>query len=195
MSKENKSLVIERAIVLHKIIRLITLTTAGSGYLNFMGNEFGHPEWIDFPREGNNWSYKYARRQWSLAQNMLLKYQWLGNFDKVLIRFASDSNLFSEKFSTQRYVDVQRQVLVYSRKNYLFAFNFNFANSYNDTSVAVEPGKYKVLFTTDDVEFGGHGRVDKTIEHFTLDEVNEFGLQNIKLYLPTRTGMVLQKIV
>lgn len=195
MSKENKSLVIERAIALHKIIRLITLTTAGSGYLNFMGNEFGHPEWIDFPREGNEWSYKYARRQWNLAKSKSLKYHWLGDFDKVLLRFASDSNIFVDKFSVHRYSDVQRQVLVYSRKNYLFAFNFNFSSSYTDHSVAVPPGKYKVIFTTDDIEFGGQGRVDKSIEHFTIGELNDFGLQNLMMYLPTRTGMVLRKMI
>lgn len=194
MSKENRSLVIERAIALHKIIRMVTLTTAGSGYLNFMGNEFGHPEWIDFPREGNNWSYHYARRQWSLAKNKHLKYHWLADFDRVLLNFVKKNDIFQEKFTTHRLSDVPRQILVYNRLNYLFAFNFNFASSYTDYAVAVPPGKYKVLFTTDDVEFGGQGRVDKTIEHFTIGEPNEFGLQNLMMYLPTRTGKVLTLI-
>ncbi len=195
MSKGNSSLIIDRAIALHKVIRLITLTTAGSGYLNFMGNEFGHPEWIDFPRLENNWSFHYARRQWSLAQNKHLKYHWLADFDRVLLNFVKKNDILQEKFTTHRLSDVPRQILVYNRLNYLFAFNFNFSSSYTDHAVAVPPGKYKVLFTTDDLEFGGHGRVDKTIEHLTIGELNEYGLQNLLLYLPTRTGMVLQRVL
>jgi 1,4-alpha-glucan branching enzyme len=194
MSKMNSSLVIERAIALHKIIRLITITTAGSGYLNFMGNEFGHPEWIDFPRQGNAWSYHYARRQWSLTKDKLLKYHWLSDFDRALVQFSKKSKIFSERFTTQRFSDTARQVLVYNRKNYLFAFNLSFTNSYTDFPVPVEPGKYKVLFTTDDIEFGGQGRVSKSIEHFTIGKFNEFGLQDLMLYLPTRTGMVFKKL-
>ncbi len=71
---------VSRGIALHKMIRFITLATAGNGYLNFMGNEFGHPEWIDFPREGNNWSFHFARRQWHLADDPDLKYQFLCPF-------------------------------------------------------------------------------------------------------------------
>lgn len=194
MSKDNQSLVIDRAIALHKIIRLITITTAGSGYLNFMGNEFGHPEWIDFPRDGNGWSYHYARRQWSLVENKLLKYHWLNDFDKKLVNFVSDSKIFDEKFSTQRYCDTPRQVLAYSRLDYLFVFNFNFSSSYTDFPIPVVPGKYKVLFTTDDVEFGGFGRVDKKIKHLTIGELNGYGMQNLLLYLPTRSGMVLKRV-
>jgi 1,4-alpha-glucan branching enzyme len=191
MNKDSDSLVIERAIALHKIIRLLTLTTAGSGYLNFMGNEFGHPEWIDFPRKDNDWSYKYARRQWNLQENRFLKYHWLSDFDKTLIQFAQESKIFSEKFTTQRFSDTPKQVLVYSRKNYLFAYNLNFSQSFTNFQVAVEPGTYKVLFTTDDKEYGGHGRVDKFIEHHTVGKTNGFGLQTLHLYLPTRTGIVL----
>lgn len=32
------------------MIRLLTFSLGSKAYLNFMGNEFGHPEWIDFPR-------------------------------------------------------------------------------------------------------------------------------------------------
>jgi 1,4-alpha-glucan branching enzyme len=195
MSKGNSSLIIDRAIALHKIIRLITITTAGSGYLNFMGNEFGHPEWIDFPRLENNWSFHYARRQWSLAKNKHLKYHWLGDFDRILLHLVNKSDILEEKLTTHRLSDVSRQILVYNRLNYFFAFNFNFSSSYSDHAVAVPPGKYKVLFTTDDIEFGGHGRVDKSIEHQTIGELNEYGMQNLMLYLPTRTGVVLKKIL
>ncbi len=192
MSKNSNTLVVERAIALHKIIRLITLTTAGSGYLNFMGNEFGHPEWIDFPRQGNNWSYFYARRQWSLSENQLLKYHWLNDFDKIMINFANDNDIFSQKFTFNHLTDTPRQILAYSRKNFLFVFNFNFVNSYTDFPIPVLPGKYKILFTTDDIEYGGQGRIDKTIEHLTIGDFNEQGMQNLLLYLPTRTGIVLK---
>lgn len=188
------NLIIDRAIALHKVIRLITLTTAGSGYLNFMGNEFGHPEWIDFPRKENNWSYHYARRQWSLAENSKLKYQWLQTFDNQLIALAKKSDLFSEKYTSLRHSDTPNQVLAYSRKDYLFVFNFNHAKSYTNYPIPVEPGTYIGIFTTDDLEFGGQGRVDNSVKHLTIGGTNSFGLENLMLYLPTRTGIVLKKL-
>ncbi|GJN39398.1 hypothetical protein PR202_gb28512 [Eleusine coracana subsp. coracana] len=66
---------IDRGIALQKMIHFITMALGGDGYLNFMGNEFGHPEWIDFPREGNNWSYDKCRRQWSLVDTDHLRYK------------------------------------------------------------------------------------------------------------------------
>ena len=66
-AKKDVNDIVQRGIALHKMIRLVTAAAINGGYLNFMGNEFGHPEWIDFPREGNGWSYKYARRQWNLG--------------------------------------------------------------------------------------------------------------------------------
>jgi 1,4-alpha-glucan branching enzyme len=95
MNKDSHSPVIERGVALHKMIRLITLSLGGEGYLNFMGNEFGHPEWIDFPREGNNWSYFYCRRQWHLADDPALRYEYLLQFDKEMIQLAKTQNLLS----------------------------------------------------------------------------------------------------
>ena len=119
-------MVIDRGIALHKMIRLFTLTTAGAGYLNFMGNEFGHPEWIDFPREGNNWSYKYARRQWNLADDLHLKFHWLLDFDKVMLNWIAESNCFDSSFSEFGIMLTnQDQVLAYQRNEWLFVFNFN----------------------------------------------------------------------
>lgn len=194
MDRASNSLVIDRAIALHKAIRLMTLTTGGSGYLNFMGNEFGHPEWIDFPRQDNGWSYLYARRQWSLSENKLLKYPWLLEFDNAMVALAQKGDIFSEKYTMLRHADKSNQVLAYSRKEFLFVFNLNFAKSYTGYPVAVAPGKYKGVFTTDDLEFGGQGRVDNSIEHLTIGGVDSNGLENLMLYLPTRTGMVLEKI-
>jgi 1,4-alpha-glucan branching enzyme len=72
-----ETLVVTRGMALHKMIRLITFALGGEGYLTFMGNEFGHPEWIDFPREGNNWSYHYAIRRWDIADDNNLRYSRL----------------------------------------------------------------------------------------------------------------------
>ena len=52
---------VERGVALHKMIRCITMALGGEAWLTFMGNEFGHPEWLDFPREGNGWSYQHCR--------------------------------------------------------------------------------------------------------------------------------------
>lgn len=196
MSKDIQSIVIERGIALHKMIRLVTLSTGGSGYLNFMGNEFGHPEWIDFPREGNNWSFKHARRQWQLAENEFLKYHWLLDFDKTLIEFAQDSKLFEAAYTDILHLNEGNQVLAYRRKEYLFVFNFNPFHSYTDYQIHTEAGKYKVLFTTDDVEYGGQNRIDKEYIYFSTckGKITTLEANSVSLYLPARTGIVIKKL-
>ena len=196
MSKDNQSVVVERAIALHKIIRLITLATAGSGYLNFMGNEFGHPEWIDFPRIGNDWSYHYARRQWSLADNEQLKYSWLLHFDHSMIHFAAEGNYFEERFPSLLHANVANQVLAFRRKEFVFVFNFNSSQSFTDYRIAADPGKYKILFSTDDVEFGGQSRIDKDFMYFTTAHGKITTLENnsLSLYIPARTAFVMKKL-
>ncbi|MBO4991935.1 MAG: 1,4-alpha-glucan-branching enzyme, partial [Firmicutes bacterium] len=123
MDKECHNPVIDRAIALHKMIRLFTLAGGGEAYLNFMGNEFGHPEWIDFPREGNGWSFHYCRRQWSLLDNGFLKYQWLGDFDRDMIRLTKRNHMFQQRMGDLRLCRDSDQVIAFYRKGLLFAFN------------------------------------------------------------------------
>ena len=131
MNTESKSDIIDRGIALHKMIRLVTMATAGDGYLNFMGNEFGHPEWIDFPREGNGWSYKYARRQWSLAEPDYLRYKYLLNFDNAMIRLGKSEDILSGR-PELLVQDEEKKILVFKRINCIFAFNFNPCLSFSD---------------------------------------------------------------
>jgi 1,4-alpha-glucan branching enzyme len=192
MNVASKNLVVDRGIALHKMIRLITASTAGNGYLNFMGNEFGHPEWIDFPREGNNWSYQYARRQWSLVENPDLKYQWLNRFDVEMIHLLKNTGIYTESCRHVK-TDQGDLVMAYERKDLLFVFNFHPGNSYTDYGLAVDAGKYVTLLCTDQPGFGGFDRVDMRTVHRTVVE-RSFGFkQNLKLYLPSRTAMVLQR--
>ena len=166
MSKLTQSLVIDRGIALHKMIRLITLSLAGEGYLNFMGNEFGHPEWIDFPREGNNWSYYYCRRQWHLADDSLLKYQYLQKFDKAMISFAKENNLFDYS-PVSLYIDDDKHIIIYSRGDILFAFNFHPVKSFDSYVVkTMSLGNYHPVLTTDNPEFGGFSRIKEDITYF-----------------------------
>ncbi|MGL4956004.1 MAG: alpha-amylase family glycosyl hydrolase [Bacteroidales bacterium] len=181
---------VDRGIALHKLIRLASLSTAGNGYLNFMGNEFGHPEWIDFPRVGNNWSYHYARRQWHLADDTNLRYRFLEAWDKAIIYFAKELAIFAEKpFAIlQNNID---QVLVFKRGNVTFAFNFNATQSFSDYSLEIDAGSYKVICCSDNEVFGGFSRVDETKQHFTCVE----GSKNVlKLYLPARVVLMLKKV-
>ena len=186
MSKDISSLVVDRGIALHKIIRLLSMSTAGDGYLNFMGNEFGHPEWIDFPREGNGWSYHYARRQWSLADNPLLRYQGLELFDRDMIGMAKAQNLY-DNAPLPVAQDIGSQVLAFERGRLLFVFNLSPDRSYTDYGLEVRPGKYRCILDTDDPTYGGFGRNDKLAEHFTLEQR---GTNMLFLYLPARTAMV-----
>lgn len=189
MSKQTPSLTVDRGIALHKMIRLITIATSGDGYLNFMGNEFGHPEWMDFPREGNNWSYHYARRQWSLAFDEKLKYSFLFHFDRAMINMVKESSFFSKR-SVSLYQHNERQLLVFMRNNYIFAFNFSPLFSYPDLSFSAPGGSYKVVLDSDDSTFGGFDRNDKSSIHRTQD-IN--GEQRLSLYLPSRSALVLNK--
>jgi len=193
MDKLTQNLMVDRGIALHKMIRLLTLATAGNGYLNFMGNEFGHPEWIDFPRLGNEWSYQYARRQWSLAENNLLRYGFLGEFDKTMIASFRENAIFRGESPHLYHDNVDGQVLSFERDDMYFAFNFSPTNSYPDYGLNVAAGKYRVLFDTDEVRFGGQGRIDHNIVYRTLPAHPHSSGQYLKIYLPSRTGMVLKK--
>jgi 1,4-alpha-glucan branching enzyme len=186
MSKDIPSLVVDRGIALHKIIRLLSMSAAGDGYLNFMGNEFGHPEWIDFPREGNGWSYHYARRQWPLADNPLLRYQGLDFFDRDMIGIAKAHNLYiSAPLPVVQ--DIGSQVLAFERGRLLFVFNLSPDRSYTGYGLEVRPGKYRCILDTDDPLYGGFGRNDRQSVHFTLEQR---GTNVLFLYLPARTAMV-----
>ena len=188
MSVFDHNLVIDRAMALHKMIRLITLATAGDGYLAFMGNEWGHPEWIDFPRQGNNWSYAHARRLWSLVDNPDLKFKYLNAFDSAMLHFATKSNLLDRK-PRVLVRDIERQLLVFERSGYLFVFSFNPTTSYTDYQFDVPAGKYITVLNTDNPAFGGDNRIDESVEHFT----QYTGKENLlSLYIPARIGMVLK---
>src|SRR5581483_8075942 len=151
MDKSSHNVVIDRGIALHKLIRLITFSLAGEGYLNFMGNEFGHPEWIDFPRAGNNWSMQYARRQWSLADNPNLHYQGLNNFDKAMLSLDPNFNLLADPLIEQLSVHEDNKTLVYRRGPLVFAFNFHPTESYAALRIGVpDPTDYTLILDTDD---------------------------------------------
>ena len=194
MSKGDDNMVVERGVALHKMIRLVTMATNGGAYLNFMGNEFGHPEWIDFPRQGNNWSYKYARRQWDLVDREDLKYCYLNEFDKQMIETIKSVTKFSTAPIVKIWDNNDDQVLAFMRKDLLFVFNFSPVNSYTDYGMIVPRGSYKTLMSTDDAEFGGFNRIDKTIEHFTMPDplYRRYRKEWLKLYLPARTAQVLR---
>lgn len=191
MNKGAQNLLVDRGIALHKMIRLITAATAGNGYLNFMGNEFGHPEWIDFPREGNNWSYQYARRQWSLVENRELRYHQLGDFDLNMIHLLAKQGIYHSHCQHIK-TDQADLVIAFERAGLHFVFNFHPVNSYTDYGIAVDAGKYKPVLCTDDQAFGGFDRIDCSLTYRTLPEPS-FGLKHkLQLYLPSRTGIVLQ---
>ena len=189
MNKGSQSLVIERGIALHKMIRLITMSLGGEGYLNFMGNEFGHPEWIDFPREGNDWSYFYCRRQWSLADSPFLRYQDLNTFDKAMIALGKDGNLFDFK-PNALCIDAEKQVIVYERGGKVFAFNFSPDKAQENYIIRMpRAGAYKVVLSTDESKFGGWDRISKTYVYWTK---RQEGAECISVYMPPRTAFCLQ---
>ncbi len=194
MDKESKSLVIDRGIALHKMIRLLTASLAGEGYLNFMGNEFGHPEWIDFPREGNNWSYFYCRRQWSLADNPNLKYGWLNQFDQAMLAMLQKNQVLSKGETHSLWIHQGDMVMVYERNNLLFIFGFHPNKSFSGYFIPViTAGEYKVILSTDTEEFGGFNRVATNIVYHT-DTLPD-GRTGFLYYIPSRTAVVMKRVI
>jgi 1,4-alpha-glucan branching enzyme len=185
MSVDDSHPVIERGIALHKMIRLVTLVLGGEGWLNFMGNEFGHPEWIDFPRVGNGWSYHYCRRQWSLVDDQALKYAWLGKFDRSMMRLAAEFRLLEAPPADCLHLDLDAKMIVAMRAGLLFVFNFSVAASVFGHAVAIGDGvTRRIVLDSDDASFGGHGRMDATVEH----PVDDQGL--MRIYSPCRSAQV-----
>ena len=197
MNVDSRSGIVDRGIALHKMIRLVTMGTAGDGYLNFMGNEFGHPEWIDFPRAGNGWSYKYARRQWSLMEPEYLRYRYLDNFDRAMVHLCREERLFEEK-PELLVQDEEKKILIFRRINCIFAFNFNPSSSFSDYMFAAPAGKYVAILDSDEKEFNGFSRLVRNEEHLTVSIKSENGDRkygdSLILYLPCRCALVLKKI-
>ncbi len=190
MHIQRMNIITERALALHKMILLITAATAQGGYLNFMGNEFGHPEWIDFPREGNNWSSHYARRQWSLSENNELAYYYLNSFNAEVVHLLKSKNILSKeiKLVSDHAYD---QVLIFVRGKYVFVFNFNPFVSFTDYDAELAKGKYRIILNSDSEAFLGHRRIDTEMTYKTYSQKNKHSL---KLYIPTRTCFVLEKM-
>ena len=183
--------VIDRGIALHKMIRLITAALSGEGYLNFMGNEFGHPEWIDFPREGNGWSYHYCRRQWSLVDDDNLRYKGLNEFDKAMVNLLKHNDML-EIEPNNKWVHQEDKIIIFTKGDYVFIFNFHPTQSFEGYFVPVDvKGKYKVVLTTDDAKFEGFSRVDNSTEYESFTTPADW--EGFKCYLPSRCAIVLKR--
>ena len=194
MSRAVANVKTERGVALHKLARLATLASAGHGYLNFMGNEFGHPEWIDFPREGNGFSYHYARRQWALRDNSDLLYWCMGEFDEAIIRMMRSYNALEGTVPRRLFVSDKHKILVFERGPLVFLFNFHGSASVADYSVLVPPGDYRLILNSDEETFGGQGRIAPGQTFQLLNEMRGNELCHIiKVYLPCRTAMVLER--
>ena len=194
MRISDHSPVVDRGIALHKMIRLFTISLGGEAYLNFMGNEFGHPEWIDFPREGNNWSYFYARRQWSLVENIQLKYQYLANWDFSMLDLIKSHNIMRSDYPLFNYFDHANKTVIFERGGLVFVFNFHVSASIPDYGFVVsQPGKYQLVLNSDDAGFGGFSR--NYDNDFFFTEFDEKKNTNIlKVYNTNRTAMVFKKV-
>jgi 1,4-alpha-glucan branching enzyme len=195
MRESDQSVRIDRGIALHKLIRLATLALGGEGWLSFMGNEFGHPEWVDFPREGNGWSYKYARRQWSLADRPDLRYRRLAAFDRAMVELARESRLLASGPARQLNVDESNHVLAFERGGLVFVLGFDPSRSLPHYRLGVPggPGEWRVALDSDAPQFGGHGRVDDAVLVPSQGSPSHGQPRSVELYLPTRTGLVIRR--
>jgi len=195
MNKESPSVVIDRGLALHKMIRLITFSLAGEGYLNFMGNEFGHPEWIDFPREGNNWSFHHARRLWSVGDAEYLRYEGLKHFDAAMMRLDEQYHVLEDRLVEQLLLNNGDKVLAYRRGPLVFVFNFHPTQSFTDYRIPVpDPRDYRIVLDTDEKRFEGFGRVDHAVTLGKQDYEMYGRKQTIQMYLPNRTAQVLAPV-
>ncbi len=195
MSRHTQSLGVDRGIALHKLIRLLTFSLGGEAYLTFMGNEWGHPEWIDFPREGNGWSYSHARRQWSLADAEDLRFREMGAWDRAMLALDQDPGILEDSLIELLWRDDARKVLVYRRGPLVFACNFHAKESYSDLRIPVpDPVDYRPVLDSDATQFGGQGRTAAEVTYWRQDVAFEGRKQSIQLYLPSRTVQVLRPV-
>lgn len=193
MKVDDKNLEIDRGIALHKMIRLVTLALGGEAYLNFMGNEFGHPEWIDFPREGNGWSYKYAKRQWHLVDDQNLKFKYLAKFDVDILELSKNHNLLTATDLQQLWLCNTRKLLAFKKAELIFIFNFH--PSYSEANFEFwlhQNNKYKIFLDSDQQKYGGHSRLNKDQVYATAKRAG-YPEHSLKLYIPCRTAIVLAK--
>ncbi|MGN0033753.1 MAG: alpha amylase C-terminal domain-containing protein [Candidatus Limimorpha sp.] len=187
MSVDTPNYIVDRGIALHKMIRLFTISLGGESWLNFMGNEFGHPEWIDFPRHDNGWSYKYARRQWSLADTPYLKYHWLNDFDKAMISFVKNYKVMTSQPAWLLCADEENKTVVFERNNLVFVFNWG-QKSIPDYRISVKKtGDYRIVFSTDEKRFGGFDNVDANTV-FPSEKVDD--KVSMLIYNVARTAVV-----
>jgi 1,4-alpha-glucan branching enzyme len=194
MNKGSRNLEIERAIALHKMARFITICLGADGYLNFMGNEFGHPEWIDFPREGNGWSFKHCRRQWTLADSDYLRYYDLNQFDKAMIHFMSEEGLAGGFAPQCLWIDQGRKLIAFRKKDFIFLFNFHSSESYPGFELPIhQDGQFQVILDTDEYRFGGYGRISHDVIYETCKLNMNHDFTGISIYSPNRAAMVLRK--
>ena len=192
MSKFTPNMIVDRGIALHKMIRLFTISLGGNAWLNFMGNEFGHPEWIDFPRLENEWSYKHARRQWSLVDDKNLKYHWLNDFDREMLKFIKENDIMNAEPAWLMNADEEKKTIVFERNNLIFVFNWG-NESIPDYEINVkQTGDYEVVFTTDESDFGGYDNIDKTTKFPTEQRGDKVFM---KIYNVSRTAVVYQCIM
>ncbi|KAJ3111534.1 alpha-1,4-glucan branching enzyme [Phlyctochytrium bullatum] len=184
--------IIERGLALHKMIRLITYGLGGEGYLNFIGNEFGHPEWLDFPRAGNNSSFHYARRQFNLVDDELLRYKFLYAFDAAMHRLEEENPwLTSGQYVSLKHED--DKVVAFERGGMVWVFNFHPTKSFTDYRIGTAwPGVHKIVLDTDDTKFGGQGRLDHTTQFHSFNEPWCDRPRFIQVYIPSRTAIVLK---
>ena len=191
MSTQTENLIIDRGIALHKLIRLATASANTGGYLNFMGNEFGHPEWIDFPREENDWSYHYARRQWSLRDNQDLRYHYLADFDEAMLKIITTECDAKNNYPNFIFAHDGDNVLAFERNNTYFFFNFHPETSFTDYGISVPEGTYELIMDSDEERFGGGNRLTPHQQYTTQQIQNRHML---KLYLPNRTALILKRL-
>ncbi len=191
MRKDQENLIVDRGVALHKMIRLITASTAGGAYLTFMGNEFGHPEWVDFPREGNNWSHQHARRLWSLIENKELRFHLLDDFEKEMIQWLRKNHLLKIPEVYCRFENKADQVIAIQRGKFLLVFNFNPTQSFTSYGIPVESKNWKIVFNSDESRFGGMSRIDNSIK-YKSNKNKDNNLEYLELYIPTRTAIVLE---
>jgi 1,4-alpha-glucan branching enzyme len=192
MGKGDPNIIVDRGLALLKMIRLITFSLAGEAWLNFMGNEFGHPEWVDFPREGNNFSYHHARRQWSLADNPNLRYGGLQEFDRALNGLDARFRLLPDTLIEQLALHEDTHQLVYRHGPLVFAFNFHPHESYADLRIPVpDAADYQVILDTDAGRFSGLGRSAEEVLYPVQMVPMYSRAQSVQIYLPSRSAQVL----
>ena len=189
MHAETQSHDVHLAVAVVNVAKSIVFFLGGEAWMSFIGNEFGHPDWVEFPTPDNDDCFEYAYRKWYLATDSALMYEKMAAFDRDLMHQRKIAVTWDESYMTAPLLDDNRKLSVFHRDRVVLVCNTTTDVSYEDVWVPVpEQGNYRVILSTEEHRYGGYGRVNENMQYATI-AVD--GNAYIRLYVPSMSAIFM----